>query len=193
MGEFADPPKPAPVPDTITVVRYRCETCQSGELRATDCVYTSIPPKFQHICEGCGAGAILDRSYPYTQVNHRTADEPTHHERLLGDALGKVLVAVGMIRADALVSGPELLLAAEDFCREPNAEFAKTVIQVGAKVERDDGRFYVPLMRSAFRVQDARSLTVARVASDAFDNVGEAERFALDLATAWNHTYRHFD
>jgi hypothetical protein len=121
------------------------------------------------------------------------ADEPTHRERLLGEALGKVLVAAGMIRADAPMTGPELLLAAEDFCREPNAEFHKTVLQVGRRVERDDGRFYIPISRSAFRLNDARSTVVTRVASDAFDTVDEAERFALDLATAWNHLYRHFD
>ena len=44
----------------------------------------------------------------------------------------------------------------------------------------------------------ARDTIIARtfgagVASDAFDTVDEAERFAIDFATAWNHTYRHFD
>ncbi|USN15316.1 hypothetical protein KIKIMORA_01700 [Brevundimonas phage vB_BpoS-Kikimora] len=119
--------------------------------------------------------------------------ELTYRERLLGEALGKVLVAAGMIRADAAMSGPELLLAAEDFCAAPNAEFHKTELQVGPRVARDDGRFYIPINRSAFRLNDERSLTMARVASDAFDTVDEAERFAIDFAMAWNHTYRHYD
>lgn len=117
--------------------------------------------------------------------------ELTHRERLLGEALLKVLVAAGMIRADAAMTGPELLLAAEDFCAPPNAEFHETNLLVGARVERDDGRFYIPLNRAASA--DGGSPTVARVASDAFDSVDEAERFALALAEAWNHTYRHYD
>lgn len=117
--------------------------------------------------------------------------ELTHRERLLGEALGRVLVAAGMIRNDVDMTGPELLMAAETFCEPPNAEFHATEISVGRRVEREDGRFYIPINRSA--LDDRRSQTVARVASDAFDSVDEAERFALALAEAWNHTYRHYD
>jgi hypothetical protein len=44
--------------------------------------------------------------------------KPEEHQRdLLGQALGEVLVAAGMIRADAHMTGPQLLLAASDFVR----------------------------------------------------------------------------
>lgn len=39
--------------------------------------------------------------------------------RQLGEALGRVLVKAGMIRADVDMTGPELLLAAETFCGGP--------------------------------------------------------------------------
>jgi hypothetical protein len=37
-----------------------------------------------------------------------------HQRNLLAEALGKLLLAYGIIRADAALTGPELLLAAED-------------------------------------------------------------------------------
>lgn len=195
--ERTEAPVPAQIPDTVTVVRYQCDACLLGDMVPTGTVFTSNPLQYEHVCGACGVRKGLPRNYPYTQISYKEPTETVggmkHQRDLLGEALGKVLVAAGMIRADVDMTGPELLLAAEDFCREPNAEFHKTVLQVGQKVARDDGRFYVPLMRSAFRLNDARSLTLARVASDAFDTVDETERFALDLATAWNHLYRHFD
>jgi hypothetical protein len=39
------------------------------------------------------------------------------HAALLGDALYKVLVKAGVLNTDAQVTGPGLLLAAEDYCR----------------------------------------------------------------------------
>lgn len=117
--------------------------------------------------------------------------EPTHRERLLAEALLKVLIAGGMVRADAAMTGPELLLAAEDFYRAPNAEFHETALAVGAKVDRDDGRFYVPVSREP--AIEGVSDIVLRVASDAFAEEGEAERFALTVAMAWNTLFRHHD
>lgn len=38
-------------------------------------------------------------------------------EELLADALCRVLIAAGVLRADASPSGPELLVAADDYCR----------------------------------------------------------------------------
>jgi len=131
------------------------------------------------------ANVELDWSEDPAELRHRMV--------LLGGALAQVLIAAGMVRADACLTGPQLLLAADDFCAAPNAEFHQTVLAVRKRVEREDGRFYIPLARSAIRVQDARSMIVARVASDAFDSVDEADRFALDLASAWNQLYRHFD
>lgn len=49
-------------------------------------------------------------------------DEPrltAHQGQLLGEALGKVLIHVGMLRADAEMTGPELLLAADTFMEAP--------------------------------------------------------------------------
>ncbi|USN14032.1 hypothetical protein KABACHOK_01960 [Brevundimonas phage vB_BpoS-Kabachok] len=196
MAEYQDAAAPAQVPDTVTTVRYRCEACGKGEMKVGDTVYTSAPPKYEHVCSACGSRVALDRTYPYARTTYRDAgslEQSQDRLKMLGQALGQVLVAAGMIRADVDMTGPELLLAAEDYCRAPNAEFHATEIQVGRRVERDDGRFYIPLNRAAFRLNDARSLTVARVASDAFDSVDEAERFALAFAEAWNHTNRHYD
>lgn len=39
----------------------------------------------------------------------------THREQLLGDALRRMLVRVNMIAAEAEPTGPELLVAAEDY------------------------------------------------------------------------------
>ena len=116
--------------------------------------------------------------------------EANRRTRMLGEALGKVLVAAGMIRADVDMTGPELLLAAETFCDPGEDAFAGQTLQVGAKVARDDGRFYVPVHRTAFRYADDRSLTVLRVASDAFDTVEQAEEFAQAVVAAWNAARR---
>ncbi len=61
-----------------------------------------------------------------------------------------------------------------------------TAIYPGARVPRDDGRFYVPLNRGRIRVNDQRSTVVARVASDAFDTVEEAEVYAAGMAERFN-------
>ena len=44
-----------------------------------------------------------------------TIESLRHQRDLLGDALGRLLVAIGMTRADAPLTGPELLLAAETY------------------------------------------------------------------------------
>lgn len=61
-----------------------------------------------------------------------------------------------------------------------------TRLAVGPKVERDDGRFYIPINRTAFRLGDERSMTVCRVASDAFDDEDKALAFADALVDAYN-------
>ena len=88
------------------------------------------------------------------------------------------------------MTGPELLLAADTFVNPGEDAFAGQKLQVGAKVARDDGRFYVPVMRCAFRYADERSLTVLRIASDAFDTVEQAEEFAQAVVDAWNAARR---
>lgn len=62
----------------------------------------------------------------------------------------------------------------------------ETKLQCAAPVPRDDGRCYIPLKRTAIRLNDARSMTVLRVASDAFDSVEQAEAFAAEVCTAYN-------
>lgn len=49
-------------------------------------------------------------------------EELTHKETLLGEALFNVLVAAGMLRADAHVSPPELLMAADDYVTSQAAQ-----------------------------------------------------------------------
>lgn len=61
-----------------------------------------------------------------------------------------------------------------------------TKLECAALVPRDDGRFYIPLKRTAIRPNDDRSTTVLRVASDAFDSVAEARCFAVDVCAAYN-------
>lgn len=54
------------------------------------------------------------------------------------------------------------------------------LLLVGDRVDRDDGRFYIPIYRDEF--------IVCRVASDAFDNdEEEAVIFADVLVDRWNH------
>ena len=43
------------------------------------------------------------------------SEEVSRREHLLGDALRRVLIRAGVIRAEACCTGPELLLAAEDY------------------------------------------------------------------------------
>ena len=51
------------------------------------------------------------------EIDGVVAPQSAEHQRdLLGEALGMVLIKVGMLRADAQISGPELLMAAETFC-----------------------------------------------------------------------------
>lgn len=125
---------------------------------------------------------MVDDTLDLAEANHRT--------RLLGEALGKVLVAAGMIRADVDMTGPELLLAADTFVNPGVDEFAGQALVAGDKVARDDGRFYVPVNRADYRLSDPRSATVLRVASDAFDTVEQAEDFAQAVVDAWNAARR---
>lgn len=56
-----------------------------------------------------------------------------------------------------------------------------TPLSVGTRVDREDGRFYVPI------IQTSTGKILARVASDAFDEDEErATKFALGLTTAFN-------
>lgn len=115
--------------------------------------------------------------------------EINHRLHLLAEALGNVLVAAGMIREDVALTGPELLLAADTYCNPGEDYFAGQKLVTGTKVARDDGRFYVPVNR-AEPVDAALSLTVLRVASDAFDTVEAAEEFADGVVEAWNAARR---
>lgn len=119
-----------------------------------------------------------------------TISDYKHQRNLLGEALGKVLVAAGMIRADADMTGPELLLAAEDFCRAPNGEWSEVRLAVQEPVARDDGRFYVPVTWTHTRTEGAYypllSPVVLRIASDAFFDDRRPSRFAEALVATWN-------
>ncbi|USN14729.1 hypothetical protein DOMOVOI_02550 [Brevundimonas phage vB_BpoS-Domovoi] len=193
MAEYQDAAAPAQVPDTVTTVRYRCETCGKGDMKVGDTVYTCDPPKYEHICSACGKRAAFDRIYPYARTTYRDAGSLEQAEarlKMLGQALGNVLIAAGMVRQDAAMTGPELLMAAETYCNPGVDEFAGQKLAVGDKVARDDGRFYVPVSRTAIRLNDTRSMTVLRVASDAFDTVAQAEEFAHGVVDAWNAARR---
>ena len=124
---------------------------------------------------------MLDNTPDPIQTNHRI--------RLLAEALSNVLVAAGMIREDAALTGPELLLAADTYCNPGVDAFAGQKLEAGAKVARDDGRFYVPVNRAEPLGGDL-SPTVLRIASDAFDTVEAAEAFADGVVEAWNAARR---
>lgn len=49
------------------------------------------------------------------RASDATEKQLTHERDLLGEALGKVLVAAGVLRRDANATGPMLLCAAEEF------------------------------------------------------------------------------
>lgn len=188
---------PVVVPDVKRIVRMQCDACGSGEMRPTNTVFTTDPAQYEHRCTACGKTNAYPKNYPYVTF-HKAADIPTlsgaddalHQRNLLGEALGKVLVAAGMIRPDVDLTGPELLLAADTFCNPGVDLYAGVRLQALPRVARDDGRFYVPVERCAIRVNDTRSQTVLRVASDAFDTVEEAEAFAGAVAEAWNAARR---
>ncbi|USN16100.1 hypothetical protein PAPPERLAPAPP_03590 [Brevundimonas phage vB_BpoS-Papperlapapp] len=193
MAEYQDAAAPAQVPDTVTTVRYRCETCGKGDMKVGDTVYTCDPPKYEHICSACGKRAAFDRIYPYARTTYRDAGSLEQAEarlKMLGQALGQVLVAAGMIRDDADMTGPELLLAAEDFCRAPNGEWSEVRLAVQEPVARDDGRFYVPVTWTHTRTEGAYypllSPVVLRIASDAFFDDRRPSRFAEALVATWN-------
>lgn len=191
--ERFDPPKPAKVPDTVTRVSYMCDACLMGEMIPTNTIFTTDPPKYEHACNACGVRKALDRTYPYSKVTYKEGEtlETAQRQRgLLAEALGKVLVAAGMVRADAAMTGPELLLAADTFCNPGVDHYEEMILERGATVPRDDGRFYVPVDRTMIRVNDDRSQTVLRVASDAFDVLSDAEEFAQDIVDTWNAARR---
>lgn len=53
-------------------------------------------------------------------TNTDTIESLRHQRNLLAEALGRVLIFHGVIRADAALTGPELLLAAETACLPDN-------------------------------------------------------------------------
>lgn len=55
--------------------------------------------------------------YAALVVQTAPAQESEHHARLLGQALGECIAAAGIIRPDASLSGPELLMFADDLKR----------------------------------------------------------------------------
>lgn len=113
---------------------------------------------------------------------------------LLADALGRVLVAAGVVR-EVPMTGPELLVAAETYIGSRIIDeklFSGAVVklqapgrlEVGEPVPREDGRFYIPLHR--WPSEPNLSDTVLRVASDAFRTLEGAAAFGLVLATVYN-------
>lgn len=70
-----------------------------------------------------------------------TADALRHQRGLLAEALGKVLVSYGVIRKDAALTGPELLLAAETAVEthsSPDNSMYYYNLFMQAKAENDD-------------------------------------------------------
>lgn len=59
-----------------------------------------------------------------------------------------------------------------------------TILLVGEPVERDDGRFYVPVTLSP--AHEDLSPIVLRIASDAFPDLALAKEFAAEVAARWN-------
>ncbi|AXQ68824.1 hypothetical protein HOU00_gp301 [Caulobacter phage CcrPW] len=110
-----------------------------------------------------------------------------HRIDLLSQALLKVLQTEGMIRQDIEeLTGPELLHMADSYCiAMKESRTGGIMLEPGAAIQREDGRFYVPLSRIPPRA-DVSNI-VARVASDAFEDPAiEAQLFALELAGRWN-------
>ena len=63
---------------------------------------------------------LQDANLKLSRDNTALTDENarlTHERNQLGEALGKLLVAIGLTRADAPMTGPQLLLAADDAAR----------------------------------------------------------------------------
>ncbi len=59
---------------------------------------------------------------------------------------------------------------------------------VGDPVEREDGRFYIPISHMA---PTELSPIVCRVASDAFPSLGMAQFFAANLVSIYNNAGRN--
>lgn len=113
---------------------------------------------------------------------------------LLADALGRVLIAAGVVH-EVPMSGPELLTAAHHYIRSQKSELSRfnagvvalnhpERLDVGEAVRREDGRFYIPLSRP--NEIENLSKIVLRVASDAFPDLDCAEVFAKVIASAYN-------
>lgn len=51
-----------------------------------------------------------------------TIEKLRHQKNMLADGLGNLLIAMGMIRPDTAMTGPELLLAAETAAEHAAAE-----------------------------------------------------------------------
>lgn len=61
-------------------------------------------------------------------------------------------------------------------------------LRVGKPVQRDDGRYYVPVIRSYdFDTPEGCSEIVLRIASDAFEHLGDAIEFAEQVVVRWNY------
>lgn len=118
-----------------------------------------------------------------------STDDPDVLKRrmaLLAHALGDVLIAVGLVRADAAMTGPDLLLAADTYCRARKEVklWSDARLEVGEKTMRDDGRFYIPVTMTP--PEPGMSPIVLRVASDAFTNDIDPLLLATEVASRWN-------
>lgn len=189
----------APVPVQRTrpvVVNYRCDFCEQADVEPTGVVLTSDPPQYPHVCPRCKKTVNLKATYPQRRdevipTYLDTSQDPAVLQgrvELLADALGKVLVAAGLVRKDHEgMTGPELLLAADDFVRSvEEREPGAFSLKVDDPVQRSDGRYYVPVSKVG-----ESAPPMLRVSTDAFpgdmDNkVNLAIEFACDLAARWN-------
>lgn len=58
-------------------VKYKCNKCNEGYMIPSGFVYTTNPPKFQHICDNpnCGNIVTLDKAYPYIEYESQNSRE----------------------------------------------------------------------------------------------------------------------
>lgn len=174
---------------------YRCSACGT-HAAFTQAELNAFPadPKRIHITEGSAFRVRDEHGHEtfigpgwlaITEVEYKGLRVQEGRLKLLADALLKVLIHDGMIRADVDgLTGPELLTAADTYIRTPTLS-PEGLLEAGEVVPREDGRFYVPVSR--VDAQEDVSNIVLRVASDAFGgDMYAAASFADEIVHRWN-------
>jgi len=198
-------PKP---PVYTEVVSYTCDFC--GQADVIDIGTRSVEGKVMHACPRCKQSVGLDQHHPYIRVPEPyvpaslddTVDPLLLKERisLLGNALGNILVAAGVVRPDHDgLTGPHLLQFAAEYSefltREPDPGVFLLVMDEPAA--RTDGRYYVPI--SMVPSPNAppglsSSVPLLRISTDGFKGnamtkLAAAQSFGMELVKAWNKAH----